>query len=354
HADRADDRRCDHRYSGGRRAARLPGLHRPGEDVRGDSGRERVPYVDHGSVPERQQRQHHGRRLGMRSDQHRCAERRVEVREEHRHDDQRPGASADAGYRQHRSRQQVGDAAADEGPDNPGGAVGRRRDHPVRVALRRQRGRHDRHRQVSARLLPRLITSLAAKKGTLRGTFFFGRTVILNRADIGRLPTWGCTVLITALACALYLPFLENPRVFDDWVFFSGERFFYYATHPFGLGLRLPPYFTLALTEVTIGGMPAHRLVSLALHLACSLMVFKLSWDLLRTVSVQDADGESRARTWSMVGASLFALHPVGVYAAGYLVERTIVVATLFSLASLLLFVRGLRRRSHGDALSAA
>jgi len=183
---------------------------------------------------------------------------------------------------------------------------------------------------------------------------FFGRTVILNRAGIGRFPAWAGAALITALACALYLPFLQNPRVFDDWVFFSGDRFFYYATHPFGLGLRLPPYFTLALTEVTIGGMPAHRLVSLALHLACSLMVFKLSCDLLRTVSVQDADGESRARTWSMVGASLFALHPVGVYAAGYLVERTIVVATLFSLASLLLFVRGLRRRSHGDAVSAA
>ncbi|HEY6864266.1 MAG TPA: hypothetical protein VI319_10225 [Burkholderiales bacterium] len=176
----------------------------------------------------------------------------------------------------------------------------------------------------------------------------------MNRADIGRLPVWACASVVAALACALYLPFLNNPRVFDDWVFFSGEHFFYYATHPLGLGLRLLPYFTLALTEVTIGGMPAHRLVSLAFHLACSLMVFKLSCNLLRTVSAGDADDESRARTWSMVGASLFALHPVGVYAAGYLVERTIVIATLFSLASLVLFVRGLRRRSHADAVSAA
>ena len=28
--------------------------------------------------------------------------------------------------------------------------------------------------------------------------------------------------LIVALACALYLPFLGNPLVFDDWVFFGG------------------------------------------------------------------------------------------------------------------------------------
>jgi tetratricopeptide (TPR) repeat protein len=42
------------------------------------------------------------------------------------------------------------------------------------------------------------------------------------------------------------------------------------------------------------------------------------------------------------------------VYAAAYLVQRSIVLATLFSLLSVMLFVRGLRRGSHADALSAA
>jgi tetratricopeptide (TPR) repeat protein len=54
------------------------------------------------------------------------------------------------------------------------------------------------------------------------------------------------------------------------------------------------------------------------------------------------------------IGAAAFALHPVAVYGAGYLVQRSIVMATLFGLLSAVLFLRGLRRGSHADALSAA
>ncbi|HSF21123.1 MAG TPA: hypothetical protein VLA81_03710 [Burkholderiales bacterium] len=56
--------------------------------------------------------------------------------------------------------------------------------------------------------------------------------------------------LIAGLASALYLPFLANPPVFDDIGFFSGRLHSYYATHPFGLDLRLPPYFSLAIVQV--------------------------------------------------------------------------------------------------------
>ena len=56
-----------------------------------------------------------------------------------------------------------------------------------------------------------------------------------------------CAIL--ALAGGLYGPFLHNPRMFDDWTFFSGRNFAYYATHPFGLVLRAPPLFSLAITE---------------------------------------------------------------------------------------------------------
>ena len=99
---------------------------------------------------------------------------------------------------------------------------------------------------------------------------------------IGRFRHWVAAGLIAGLACGLYWPFLGSPRVFDDWVFFSGQNFSYYATHPFGLGLRLPPYFSLAVTEVEIGGMVAHRIVSLAFHIACALAIYKLIHDLLR------------------------------------------------------------------------
>ncbi len=163
--------------------------------------------------------------------------------------------------------------------------------------------------------------------------------------------------LIAGLACGLYWPFLGNPRVFDDWTFFSGIRFAYFATHPFGLDLRLPPYFSLAVTEVLVGSTEAHRLVSLAFHIACALALYKLIYDLLRTVSASDRTGseaKSNAAAWAFIGAAAFAIHPVAVYGAGYLVQRTIVFATLFSLLSIVLFVRGLARGRHADAISAA
>src|SRR2546422_466089 len=105
---------------------------------------------------------------------------------------------------------------------------------------------------------------------------------------IRRLSHWIAAGLIAGLACGLYWPFLGSPRVFDDWVFFSGQSFSYYATHPFGLALRLPPYFSLAVTEVEIGGMVAHRIVSLAFHITCALVLYKLIYDLLRLVTPAD------------------------------------------------------------------
>src|SRR5256885_673322 len=172
---------------------------------------------------------------------------------------------------------------------------------------------------------------------------------------VRRFPHWIAAGLIAGLACGLYWPFLASPRVFDDWVFFSGQNFSYYATHPFGLELRLPPYFSLAVTEVEIGNMVAHRIVSLVLHIACALAIYKLIYDLLRLPAnrPESASGASAA-AWAFIGAALFAIHPVAVYGAGYLVQRTILFATLFSLLSIVFFVRGLVRGRHADAVSAA
>jgi tetratricopeptide (TPR) repeat protein len=169
---------------------------------------------------------------------------------------------------------------------------------------------------------------------------------------VSRFPFWISAGLIAVLACGLYWPFLGNPRVFDDWVFFSGINFSYYATHPFGLELRLPAYFSLAVTEVLVGGMRAHRIVSLAFHVACAVALYKLARELLRAV-VPESVPQAHISAWAFVGAAVFAMHPVAVYGAGYLVQRTIVFATLFSLMSVVLFVRGLKRGSHADAVSA-
>jgi tetratricopeptide (TPR) repeat protein len=163
--------------------------------------------------------------------------------------------------------------------------------------------------------------------------------------------------VIAGLASGLYLPFLANPPVFDDLGFFSGELFSYYATHPFGLELRVPPYFSLAIVQVFWGSMEAHRVVSLAFHVAAALALYRLIYDLLRyareRTGMQPAAG-LEAHAPAIIAAGAFAVHPVAVYGAGYLIQRMTVLATLFSLISIILYVRGLARRSHVDAISAA
>jgi protein O-mannosyl-transferase len=148
--------------------------------------------------------------------------------------------------------------------------------------------------------------------------------------------------LVAALASALYVPYLSNPAVFDDIVFYSGLRFSEYALSPFGAGVRFPAYFTLAWVETYWGRIEAHRVLGLLLHLGCGAMLYAL----LRELRL--------SRLPALACAACFVVHPAAVYAAGYLIQRTIVLATLFGLASLLLFVRGLREARLGLAIVAA
>ena len=163
--------------------------------------------------------------------------------------------------------------------------------------------------------------------------------------------------IVAGLACGLYLPFLANPLVFDDLGFFSGRLFTYYATHPLGLELRVPPYFSLAIVQVIWGSMTAHRVVGLAFHIACALALYKLIYDLQRHAgrSATAASQEGlAAHAPAFFAAAAFAIHPVAVYGAGYLIQRMSVFAALFALVSIIFYVRGLARRSHADALTAA
>jgi tetratricopeptide (TPR) repeat protein len=160
-----------------------------------------------------------------------------------------------------------------------------------------------------------------------------------NSARLAAIAALG---LLAAMACALYLPYLGNPAVFDDKQFYSGLGFSRYASSPFGLGIRVPAFFSLAIVEVAFGRIEAHRVVSLVLHIACAWAVYAL----IRALEVR--------RLAALAGAALFAVHPVAVYGAAYLVQRSILLATLFGLLSLLLYLRDMRRGSYSDALDAA
>src|SRR5689334_15209483 len=147
---------------------------------------------------------------------------------------------------------------------------------------------------------------------------------------------------LAVLTAALYAPFLSNPLFFDDRGIFSGSQFAQYAASPFGWGVRYPAYFSIAAVHVLFGTIEAQRAVSALLHCAVAFALFMAVRALqAKWTPPATPDADRRDSLVALLAAAVFAVHPVAVYAAGYLVQRSIVLATLFSLLSLAVFVRG-------------
>lgn len=143
-------------------------------------------------------------------------------------------------------------------------------------------------------------------------------------------------VLIAAAASWVYVPYLQNPLVFDDVNIFYTDVLTTAAIAPWEIGIRGMPYFTLGWVETQIGSMTAHRLISLALHIAVAYQLFRFIETLLvqgrKPTLAGNQAGSDHARWIALLIALAFACHPAAVYGAGYLVQRTIVFAMLFSL----------------------
>ena len=160
---------------------------------------------------------------------------------------------------------------------------------------------------------------------------------------------WVFAVLLVALVAAIYGPFLFNPLVFDDTNLFipgSDDVNKLGAFSP--LQIRWLPYATMAWTVAAVdGNLPWLRLEALLLHAGVGITLFFLLQQLYRQIPVLGC-GEKEAQWLAFGSASLFVLHPVAVYGAGYLIQRTIVMATLFSLLALLAYMRGLTGNRSG------
>lgn len=175
--------------------------------------------------------------------------------------------------------------------------------------------------------------------------------------------------LLLGAVAALYGQFLHNPIVFDDLYFFMQDNDGHSAIEKFAnaslFDLRALPYATLAWNVQLFGfDLPSFRIENLLLHglvvAALSLFVLRLyrmalpaaSSPPLNTVpqageganeSLRELHVDERTSmvTAVLVAVSLFALHPVAVYAVGYLVQRTTVMATLFSVLALTAYLYG-------------
>lgn len=162
------------------------------------------------------------------------------------------------------------------------------------------------------------------------------------------LMLFGIVVLVAVLG--IYLPGLNNELLFDDLRLTEGAIF-----GPYGSLLdfkqRMLSYGSFVWVDALLGsGWWKQRLVNIALHLGTVACLYALLRDLLthtrfpEEFEAQQHFGLSRTAALQ-VGVALFAVNPMAVYAVAYLMQRSIVMATLFSVLACWLFVRGLLTR---------
>ncbi len=164
---------------------------------------------------------------------------------------------------------------------------------------------------------------------------------------------WLMTAILFSLVFGLYAINLGAPLIFDDIGFFESPFIsnFAGAAHP-----ELPrfwPYATFAHQHLLFGQSPLEmRPVNDLLHALCALALQRLLVRLLLLVNHPAVGSGSKTEPgWreemvALCVAALFAAHPVAVYAVAYLVQRTILMATLFTLLMWHAFLSALQQDS--------
>jgi protein O-mannosyl-transferase len=153
--------------------------------------------------------------------------------------------------------------------------------------------------------------------------------------------------ILAAATIAVYLPSLGNELVFDDRRLMDGTIF-----GTFGSLLDLRPrmlsYGSFVWVKSLFGDdWWKQRLVNVFLHLGVTSGLCFLFSQLLESKRFSeeiqsDPDFLPSERAALRVGVALFALNPVAVYAVAYLIQRSIVMATLFVVLACIAWVRGL------------
>jgi len=159
-------------------------------------------------------------------------------------------------------------------------------------------------------------------------------------------------LLLCVLVALIYGQFLWNPIVFDDLQFFmeGGDTLDHYLSFsPFEV--RWLPMASIAWTLHSMGrDVIWFRLESMLLHAATGLVLFLFLHRLFDLVLKKDmTESNIVPHAWlAFFGALFFVWHPVAVYGAAYLIERSIVMATLFSVLTLYVYMRGLTEERTG------
>lgn len=148
----------------------------------------------------------------------------------------------------------------------------------------------------------------------------------------------------------VYLPGISNELIFDDLRLSDGTIFGEYGSL-LQFKQRMLSYGSFVWLQELFGdGWWKQRLLNILLHLGTVASL----WALLRALlshakfpqefEEQPHFASSRAAALQ-VGVALFALNPVAVYAVAYLIQRSIIMATLFAVLACWLYVQGLQTR---------
>jgi tetratricopeptide (TPR) repeat protein len=153
---------------------------------------------------------------------------------------------------------------------------------------------------------------------------------------------WIAAAVFPAAALALYWGTLRHPLVFDDLSLVQQALQRGGAAASPGLGTRALSEATFGWIQGLLGANLAwQRLFNVLLHGAVGAALFGFLARLFKQVL-----GDSRAPWTAFLCALAFLLHPVAVYGVAYLAQRSILMATLFSVLSLWCVLEGLLRGS--------
>jgi len=158
---------------------------------------------------------------------------------------------------------------------------------------------------------------------------------------------------LAGVIAVLYGFGIHNPLLFDDARLTDGTIFGQYGSL-LVLKTRTLSYGSFVWVRGILGeGWGLQRGLNIGLHIGTAVALYALVLQLLQATRWAEAErGQAgfsvRLNTAARLGVAFWALNPVAVYAVAYLIQRSILMATLFVVLMLLSFLRGLttgRRR---------
>ncbi|ARU03634.1 hypothetical protein CCO03_02075 [Comamonas serinivorans] len=150
---------------------------------------------------------------------------------------------------------------------------------------------------------------------------------------------------VLAVLCVVYGSGLHNALIFDDARLRDG------IVAQYGLGTDGPwrrwlSYASFAWLGLDEGRLVWQRGLNLLLHVGVCLSLYALFMPLVDQLPLTEGrsaeDEAARRRLAVLAGVAVFALNPVAVYAVAYLIQRSIVLATLCAVLACACWVRGL------------